>query len=279
MEENLNMQMAEPRKKNKKSIIIICIVVGIVLIGLSVFLIMHLNSYKNKIPGVWKREIEQSDSDTSLYSFDNIYWEFTSDNYLYYDFKYKTYYYEDSDPHKKFEINDDILSIISYYKLASGEYDSYVSIKYRITKLTNNEMELQVLDSPTDIIRFTKIETNKIEKEKENQKFIATNSNAYRIYIYLVGATADYGYDKYSTNGVVSIESLKDSDNALAQEVYKACRDMDTGGYCYIKYDSSDYDGNFVQWSESESGTIVGQYPNPPKSYDEAAKITLGKKA
>ncbi len=50
------------------------------------------------------------------------------------------------------------------------------------------------------------------------------------------------------------------------------------GFYICIKFDPNS-DSNFAQWSESESGTIVGQYPNPPESYDEATKITLGKKA
>ena len=54
---------------------------------------------------------------------------------------------------------------------------------------------------------------------------------------------------------------------------------IDNHSYVAIHFDpSDDTDSNYVHWSASESGAVVGQYPNSAATTEDAKKITLGKK-
>ena len=62
--------------------------------------------------------------------------------------------------------------------------------------------------------------------------------------------------------------------------VYNALKDNGgEKGYVYIEFDPNDYESTgFVQWSASESGGLIGQYPNPAKTVEESEGMTFGQK-
>lgn len=296
MEENLNTQTLEPTKNSKKKlIIIICIIVGIALIGLAVFLIIHLNSNKHKIVGTWKQEsATESNADKSkvsqYYSYKSTkdYWEFTSNDNILYNLKSDS----GDDAEIKYEIDGDKLSVIEVIK-DLGE-DRSVRAEYRITKLTKDELELQDIESPTKILKFTKAALSKSEREKElaireeNDKLAEANFNAYMLYCSISIASYDNDIYEHKTSKVTSIKSLKDESGAIEKEIYEGFEYNKELGYYYAEYDSNDETDyideryvpkhSFVQWSADESGTIIGQYPNPPSTPEEARHISFGTK-
>lgn len=71
-------------------------------------------------------------------------------------------------------------------------------------------------------------------------------------------------------------------DNAVGKEVKAALKKEGIeNGYISISIDKKgDEDpSNYTQWSETKDSSLVGQYPDPPKTVDKALDITLGKKA
>ena len=82
----------------------------------------------------------------------------------------------------------------------------------------------------------------------------------------------------FNTDGKVSVKSLADSDNPLAKEVYDKLKSSAEESYVFIKShgDDVDFEVDFVQWSESEDGEIIGQYPDPIKNVSD--KVEFGKK-
>lgn len=106
-------------------------------------------------------------------------------------------------------------------------------------------------------------------------KIITANANAKLIFTTLNFTATDcvidnIDVDSVKTNGVVSVETFKDSTDPLKKAVYEAFNKMGTTnyGYVFIHFDPFADDGteqtpNFVQWSEDPTGTYIGQYLNP----------------
>lgn len=123
---------------------------------------------------------------------------------------------------------------------------------------------------------------SELREAKEKNLLKTANSNAKQVFVTTRNHAEDFiaegkQVDKLNYNGPV--DKLPDSD-PLYKIIKNELKDWSiVSGYIYLEFDPRAEDSSFAQWSESESGTIVGQYPNPPKSYDEATKITLGKKA
>lgn len=77
------------------------------------------------------------------------------------------------------------------------------------------------------------------------------------------------------------VDKLPD-DNAVGKEVKAALKKEGIeNGYISISIDKNGHadPSNYAQWSETEDSSLVGQYPDPPKTVDKALDITLGKKA
>ncbi len=116
--------------------------------------------------------------------------------------------------------------------------------------------------------------TDLLKTANSNAKLVFTTANNYAADFIADGKIVD----KLDYTGPVA--ALPDS-NSLSKPIQTALEEVcgDDCGYICIKFDTSAEDGNFAQWSEKESGSPVGQYPNPPKAYDDAMKIEFGKKA
>ena len=82
------------------------------------------------------------------------------------------------------------------------------------------------------------------------------------------------------TGGAVAVADLEDSSDPLLKAVYNALKDNGgEKGYVYIEFDPNDYESTgFVQWSASESGGLIGQYPNSVKTVEESEGMTFGQK-
>lgn len=83
------------------------------------------------------------------------------------------------------------------------------------------------------------------------------------------------------TNEAEAVESFRNSADPLKTAVYETVKDsMGTEinlGYAYISFDpNNEQADNFVQWSETNQSSIIGQYPNPVKSID--LNLTFGTK-
>lgn len=128
--------------------------------------------------------------------------------------------------------------------------------------------------STADISLSEQQKTDLLKTANSNAKLVFTTANNYAADFIADGKIVD----KLDYTGPV--DELPDS-NSLSKPIQTALEEVcgDDCGYICIKFDPSAEDGNFAQWSEKESGSPVGQYPNPPKAYDDAMKIEFGKKA
>lgn len=121
-------------------------------------------------------------------------------------------------------------------------------------------------------------QTSKIERvgiPYDAAKIITANANAKLIFTTLNFTATDcvidnIDVDSVKTDGVVSVETFKDSTDPLKKAVYEAFNKTGTTnyGYVFIHFDPFVDDGteqtpNFVQWSEDPTGTYIGQYLNP----------------
>ena len=96
--------------------------------------------------------------------------------------------------------------------------------------------------------------------------YISINANAEALYEN--GDTAI----QLKTDGIIDVESFKDSTNTLEKAVYNEFKSYEDKGYVYIDYDPS-ANQSFVQWSEDKNGTVVGQYPHSVTDTKYADKI------
>ncbi len=240
-----------------------------------------------KIIGTWKlispsenisvKNYEEYTADRNKKTF----WEFTNNNKILYNFENEN---EDS---LSYEINGDELRL--FYDSDKDIPEEYqYSIKYRLTKLNDTEMELQDISSPTTILSFKKLE-NETEKAKESaiksetDNFKDANSLAYITYCTLVNTSSDE-IDKGNAPKKIritkkAVEELKNSSDPLEKAVWDYLKD--NKGYVSINYDPYDTTNtkNWVQWQSNNkaTGEVTGQYPNEPKSVEEAKNITFGK--
>jgi len=122
-----------------------------------------------------------------------------------------------------------------------------------------------------------------LSEENKTEMLETANANAKRVFTTANNYTADRVADGKSVESLEYTGAVDElpADHFLSEPIKAALKETcgDELGYISIRFVLNEEDSNFAQWSESESGTIVGQYPNPPKSYDKATKITLGKKA
>ena len=234
----------------KKLIIIISAIVALAVVVLILFLFVF-KSNKDKLIGTWRVNGE------------NTYLKFEKDGTI--NSKGRT---------AKYTVDGDQISIT----------DNGRTYSYTIKKLTSDTLTLNLMGFEQS---FTKVSDSEAEELIKEQNFSAklkiANSNAKLVFTTVNNKAADIIADggrveSLDTNGVVSVESFKDSTDPLKKAVYEALKENGEGlGYVYIRFDLDDDDAqNFAQWSETEDGDVIGQFPDPPKSEEEVEKVHFG---
>ena len=162
-----------------------------------------------------------------------------------------------------------------------------VSQDYTIVELTKDRMTLKrTYNGRTMEVSFKKVDNNRANKTASKADLKEANANAKLVYTTLNTVAAAKIADGSRVNalktGPVSVESLKGSSDPLKAAVYEALSDNGSEkGYVYIDYDpNTDYysNRNFVQWSDSKDGGVIGQYPDPIKTQEESDSAVLGEK-
>lgn len=162
-----------------------------------------------------------------------------------------------------------------------------ISMNYKIDELTEDKMTLSaVAGGKTNSVSFTKVnEDAAVKSYTEKSKLKTANSNAKLVFTTINNEAADRIADgerveAVHTGGAVAVADLEDSSDPLLKAVYNALKDNGgEKGYVYIEFDPNDYESTgFVQWSASESGGLIGQYPNPAKTVEESEGMTFGQK-
>lgn len=122
-----------------------------------------------------------------------------------------------------------------------------------------------------------------LSEEKKTDMLKIANANAKLVFTTANNYSADFIADGKQVDSLEYTGPVDElpTENVLSEPIKAALKDSygDELGYISIRFVLSEEDGNFAQWSEKESGSPVGQYPNPPKAYDDAMKIEFGKKA
>jgi|GEM_PF-1501401 len=245
---------------NKKVMIIIAASVAAIAIIIAVVFLFVFKSKKDLIVGIWQ-EVKENGRGS--------YTRFNKDGTMEYDLL--------SDMKATYKIDGDTLTVTI----------QSVSANYSIEKLTDDEMVLsRRYNGKDEEIKFVKVDDKSAEDNVKSKADLKTaNANSKLVYITVNNSISDRTangepVNSVKTNGVVSVESLKDSSDPTLKAVYKALEDNGKGlGYVYIEfyYDYETYDDNFAQWSATEDG-LISQYPNPPSSVDDAKSITFGTK-
>lgn len=249
---------------SKKLIIIIAAVVAVIAITILVLFLFVFKSKNDLIIGTWQ-EVKENGRGS--------YTRFNKDGTMEYDLNssLKATY--------KIDGKNLIVSIDS------------LSESYEIVKLTDDEMVLTRRINGKDIeVKFKKLseddEKNVADEYVLESKLKTANANAKLVFVTVNNKVADLvadgeHVDDIKTDGAVSVESLKDSNNPVLKAVYDALKDNGEGlGYVYIEYyvDDDGVADHFAQWSETEDGALLGQFPNPPKYVANARNGTFGKK-
>ena len=253
------VQQAQGKSK-KKLIIIICAVAAVIAITLLVLFLFVFKSNKELIVGTWQ-EIKSDGSG----KYTRFYKNGTVDLVVGRDTK------------ASYSVDGNKLVISNYGK----------SMTYTITELTKDNMTFTyTTGSTTREVRFKKVDNNRANKTASKASLEEANSNAKLVYTTLNTVAAAKIADGSRVNalktGPVSVESLKGSSDPLKAAVYEALSDNGSEkGYVYIDYDpNTDYysNSNFVQWSDSKDGGVIGQYPDPIKTQEESDSAVLGEK-
>ena len=246
---------APVQKGNNKKVMIIIIsaIVALVVVVLVLFLFVFKRYSKKDIVGIW----QDNWGHYITFNEDGTIDDFGSGE----DVTYK--------------LDGDTLTIT----------DNGKSTNYRIAELNNHTMSLKY-PSSRDGIKFTKPDPDSVASGYMAQnKLKAANANAKLIYVTLNNTASDLIADgervePLNTNEVVPVESFKDSNDPLKKAVYEALKENGEGlGYVYIRYDGyneNDYIPNFVQWSKTEDGDVIGQAPYQPDSKEEDERIRFG---
>ena len=245
--------VAANTNSKKKLIIIISAIVALVVVVLVLFLFVFKRYSKKDIVGIW----QDNWGHYITFNEDGTIDDFGSGE----DVTYK--------------LDGDTLTIT----------DNGKSTNYRIAELNNHTMSLKY-PSSRDGIKFTKPDPDSVASGYMAQnKLKAANANAKLIYVTLNNTASDLIADgervePLNTNEVVPVESFKDSNDPLKKAVYEALKENGEGlGYVYIRYDGyneNDYIPNFVQWSKTEDGDVIGQAPYQPDSKEEDERIRFG---
>lgn len=234
----------------KKLIIIISAIVALVVVVLILFLFVF-KSNKDKLIGTWKADGA------------NGYIKFEKDGKM--DLgtgKQGTYTVEGD----KINVSDGTLTYT-----------------FEIKKLTGDTLTLTFKGKDQS---FTRADDGVVEDHMneyiQKSSLKTANSNAKLIYVTLNNTASDLIADgEQSKLNRLDFEGPVDSlpDDALGKAVKDAMKDYgEDTGYVYIHFDpNADYNANtnIVRWSKDESGDIVGQYPDPPKTVEDAQDISL----
>ena len=161
--------------------------------------------------------------------------------------------------------------------------DGTLTYTFEIKKLTSDTMTLTFMGKDQS---FTRADDGVVEDHMneyiQKSSLKTANSNAKLIYVTLNNTASDLIADgEGSKLNRLDFEGPVDSlpDDALGKAVKDAMKDYgEDTGYVYIHFDpNADYNANenIVRWSKSESGDVVGQYPDPPKTVEDAQDISL----
>jgi len=250
-----------PSKGSKKTaIIIFSVLAAAIVITLLILFLFVFKSNKELIVGTWQ-EIKSDGSG----KYTRFYKNGTVDLAVGRDTK------------ASYSVDGNKLVISNYGK----------SMTYTITELTKDNMTFTyTTGSTTREVRFKKVDNNRANKTASKASLEEANSNAKLVYTTLNTVAAAKIADGSRVNalktGPVSVESLKGSSDPLKAAVYEALSDNGSEkGYVYIDYDpNKDYysNRNFVQWSDSKDGSVIGQYPDPIKTQEGSDRAVFGRK-
>ena len=158
-----------------------------------------------------------------------------------------------------------------------------ISQSYIIDELTSDKLVLkQTYNGKTEEVTFKKVDdTQAVQTTNDKAALKTANSNAKLIYVTCNNEASDLIADGERVDKLVYSGPVSGLTGVLGNAVKQALKGNDAdSGYVYIYFDpNADYnsDKNFAQWSASEDG-IIGQYPNQPKTVDDAKKVTFGEK-
>lgn len=248
---------AATKSSSKKLIIIISAIVAVIGITLLILFLFVFKSKKDLIIGTWAED-EKNGS----------YMRFNKDGTVELDVgsnKSKAVY----------KIDGDTIIITQ---------DS-VSMNFKIDKLTEDKLELTVMAGlHTTRISLTKVSDDAVKEGMTRADLKTANANAKLVFTTLNNTASDLiadniSVDKLDYSGPVS--GLPDND--LGRAVKSALKDNGAeDGYVRIYFDPNaggDEDTyetkNYAMYSKSESGALVGRFPNPPKTVDEAKELSL----
>ena len=173
------------------------------------------------------------------------------------------------------EENDGTYSINSDTIIINGDKHK---TEYEIVKLTSDSMQLKTYDENGETILLVFVRQDPNAEDKNKFLLSSANNRAKLIFTTLNNTASDLIADNDDVNAIKTkdaeaVETFKDSSDPLKTAVYEAMKDnigTETNlGYAYISYDPNDEQAeNYVQWSETKQGSIIGQYPNPTKSIE-----------
>ena len=158
-----------------------------------------------------------------------------------------------------------------------------ISQSYIIDELTSDKLVLkQTYNGKTEEVTFKKVDDSQAVQTTNDKAALKTaNTNAKLIFTTCNNKASDIIADGDSVDKLEYSGPVSGLSGVLGNAVKDALKDNGAdGGYVYIYFDPlADYDSDdsFAQWSASEDG-IIGQYPTPPKTVDEAKKISFGEK-
>ena len=174
----------------------------------------------------------------------------------------------------KYTVDGDTLTLINGKKTES----------YTIVELTSSKMTLKD-DNKSREYHFTKVDDSLADQNISSKADLKTaNANAKLVFVTLNNTASDLIADNISVDKLDYSGPVSDlPDNDLGRAVKSALKDNGAeDGYVRIyfdpNYDYDDYDDeteNYAMYSKSESGGVVGRYPNPPKTVDEAKELSI----
>ena len=249
---------AVSKGSKKKLIIIISAIVAVIGITLLILFLFVFKSKKDLIVGTW-----QEDGKNGNVSYTRFYDDGTVDLDV------------GKDKKAKYKIDGDELIITR---------DS-ISQSYTIVELTSDKLILkQTYDGETEEVTFKKVDDNEPENNRYKTKAAlkTANANAKLIFTTCNNKASDMIADNLDVDKLEYSGPVSGLSGPLGNAVKEALKDNGAdSGYVYIYFDPTlDYDAtdsqNFAQWSATESGSVIGQFPNAPKSVDESLSISFG---
>lgn len=122
-------------------------------------------------------------------------------------------------------------------------------------------------------------QSSNVNENKDQEALKTANSNAKLVFTTINNTASDLIADGEGVEALKYKGTVDGLSGTLGEAVKKALGENGAGnGYVYIDFDPSKDEGSFAQWSEAETGAVVGQYPNPPKSVEEAKSVYPGER-